>query len=399
MIKHILRIVWNRKRANGLVALEIAISFLVLFAVVAITVYFHDNYSRPLGFSYEGVWNVNILREGKSDDTWSPESVDATRRLLLAVRELPEVESAAAVSVPPYSNSESTYGMDFKGGRKIEFHAGDATDDFKDVMQIALVSGRWFSREDNGASYSPVVINEVFARDLFGSGDAIGEVIREASEGERELRVIGVITEFRKNGEYSAPTNWAFFRASLDDPKSRPPGNLAVRLRPGTGRVFEEKLATTLQGVVKEYSFEVTPLAEMRKLRLRLYQIPVIVISLVAAFLMLMVGLGLTGVLWQNVTQRTREIGLRRAKGATVRDIHQQILGELFVITSLGLAAGSIVAIQFPLLAIIGPVGASVYAWSFLISVLVIYALTTLCGLYPSWMASRIQPAAALHYE
>ena len=42
-----------------------------------------------------------------------------------------------------------------------------------------------------------------------------------------------------------------------------------------------------------------------------------------------MVALGLSGVVWQNVTQRTAEIGLRRAKGARIGDIHRQILGEL----------------------------------------------------------------------
>ena len=64
-------------------------------------------------------------------------------------------------------------------------------------------------------------------------------------------------------------------------------------------------------------------------------------VGVVAGFLMLMVALGLTGVLWQNVTQRTREIGLRRAKGATARRIHRQILGELLVMTTLALAAGA----------------------------------------------------------
>jgi putative ABC transport system permease protein len=60
MIKHILKMIWNRKRANSLVALEIAIAFVVLFAVVALAVYSVDNFRRPLGFDSTNVWNVAI---------------------------------------------------------------------------------------------------------------------------------------------------------------------------------------------------------------------------------------------------------------------------------------------------------------------------------------------------
>ena len=69
-----------------------------------------------------------------------------------------------------------------------------------------------------------------------------------------------------------------------------------------------------------------------------------------AGFLLLMVALGLTGVVWQNVTQRIREIGLRRAKGARIENIHRQILGELVVMTSLALLVGVLLVAQVPLL-------------------------------------------------
>ena len=114
---------------------------------------------------------------------------------------------------------------------------------------------------------------------------------------------------------------------------------------------------------------------------------------------MIMVALGLTGVLWQNVTQRTKEIGLRRAKGATARRIHRQILAELLIIATAALVAGVAVVAQFPLLDLIGVISVEVYTISIVISLAVIYALTIVCGLYPSWMATKVQPAEALHYE
>ncbi len=126
---------------------------------------------------------------------------------------------------------------------------------------------------------------------------------------------------------------------------------------------------------------------------------PVIAGGLIAAFLMIMVAMGLTGVLWQNVTQRTREIGLRRAKGATKNNIYQQILGELVIISTFGLAIGIIIVSQFQILKVIDFISLRVYVISMIISVILIYALTVLYGLYPSRMATKIHPAEALHYE
>jgi putative ABC transport system permease protein len=111
-----------------------------------------------------------------------------------------------------------------------------------------------------------------------------------------------------------------------------------------------------------------------------------------------MVGLGLVGVLWQSVTQRTREIGLRRAKGATLQHVYKQILGELFVLTSIGLIIGIIVVVQFPLLDLIG-INTAVFGFGLVVSLVLIYALTLAAGLYPSWLATKVQPAEALHYE
>jgi len=60
MIRHLLRIVWNRRRANALVALEILLSFLVLCAVATMFVYYVDNYRRPLGYVWQDTWVVTM---------------------------------------------------------------------------------------------------------------------------------------------------------------------------------------------------------------------------------------------------------------------------------------------------------------------------------------------------
>jgi len=154
-----------------------------------------------------------------------------------------------------------------------------------------------------------------------------------------------------------------------------------------------------LQGEASDWSFTIKPLVQMREEMNQKSIVPMTAFSVVAGFLMIMVGLGLIGVLWQSVTQRIKEIGLRRAKGATKERIYKQIIAELLVITTCGAIAGVLVVVQFPLLDFLGFATPKVYAYATLISLALIYALTAICGLYPSWLATKVHPAEALHYE
>jgi putative ABC transport system permease protein len=407
MLKHICKLVWNRKRINFLVTLEIFISFLVVFAVIVMTVYYADNYRQPLGFEYENVWNVNtdiVQRSGSAEKEERPAQLERAKRVLAAVREFGEVEGVAAASLMPFTQGNWTNCNDYNG-RNICYWGNSVTDDFREVMQIKLVSGRWFGKEDDGAAYTPIVINRQLARERFGDEDPVGKNLREPNPEERakynakDERVVGLIEDFRKNGEFAELKGYAFHRNTLQMPDGRPSSHLAVKVRAGTTAAFEEKLLKRLQAEAPDWSFKIKPLAEMRDEFNRKSIVPLAAFALVAGFLMLMVGLGLTGVLWQSVTQRTKEIGLRRAKGATARRIYKQIIAELLLITTLGLLVGVLVVVQFPLLDWLGFVSGKVYFVGLLVSLMLVYLLTVLCGLYPSRLATKVQPADALRYE
>jgi putative ABC transport system permease protein len=404
MIKHLCKLVWNRRRINMLITLEIFISFLVVFAVIVMTVYYTNNYIQPLGFDYQNVWTVNIgviERSGGDRMEERRQLLDVARRVLAAVHEFSEVESAAGAAYTPYSRGRSQNCTDNKG-LDICYYSNIVTDDFRETMKINVVRGRWFSKEDDGASYQPVVINRKMARDLFGDEDPIGKRLREPEPNDNDFieeRVVGVIDDFRKEGEFDALSGYLFSRNPLMMPHGGRFGNLAIRVRPGVTAAFEEKLLSRLQAEARDWSFKIKPIAQLREENLQETIVPMAAFALIAVFLMIMVGLGLTGVLWQSVTQRTKEIGLRRAKGATKRRIYRQILGELFIITTFGSLAGVLVVVQFPLLNFLGFADSKVYAVSVIISLAFVYLLTALCGLYPSRLATKVQPAEALHYE
>jgi len=406
MTRHLLKLVWNRRRTNLLVVVEIFCSFLVLFGVMTLAVFYLDNYRQPLGFSAEGVWVVTMSVPEAGPGGPRAEHADTARRLADAAREFPEVVEASGAFTSPYSNAGWNNNLTIDG-RTTMLWVNQVGDDYDRVMGLQVRRGRWFSREDDGAAFMPVVVNEEAARFLFGDADPVGRVIPQDAPRDGsvapEQRIVGTVDAFRQSGEFSEPVPYSFrrFATASADPKEPPavPRLLTLKVRPGTPVAFEEKLMARLQAEARDWSFEVEPLAQMREAFLKDRLTPVVAVAVVAAFLMLMVALGLTGVVWQNVTQRTREIGLRRAKGATAGRIHRQILGELVVMTTLALAAGLAVVVQFPLLDLVGAVRPAVYAASLALSVLAIYGLTLVFGWYPSRLATTVQPAEALRYE
>ena len=112
-----------------------------------------------------------------------------------------------------------------------------------------------------------------------------------------------------------------------------------------------------------------------------------------------MVGLGLVGVLWLSVTRRTAELGLRRAMGASGASVRRQVVGEMWALTAIAVAAGSTIFLQLPLFGANFGAGWPVFLIGVVLATTFIFAFVTFCGLYPAWLATRVQPATALQYE
>lgn len=400
MMRHLLKLVWNRKRTNALLILEIFFSFLVVFVVGTLGIFFWSNYRRPLGFEWENVVAVVIDTQQRSDDTHTPEQVETFARLLREVQTLDPVEAAAGSMGAPFELGTYTGVRDF-GQRPIEFNFNEVTQDLDKVMRLEVVRGRWFQPADAALAWQPVVIDEDFARVVFGDEDPVGKRFGDPLEeiGERERRVIGVVRDYRSGGELAGVANYMFELKRVGHPEDRPAGSLLVRLRPGTPAQFEEELVERLQAVAPEWSFEARPLWQLRESAFRFRLSPVIAGAVVAFFLLLMVGLGLLGVLWQNLLQRTREIGLRRAAGASRAEVHRQIVLEQLLVTTLGVLLGTVLVLQIPVLDLVGFIRPGVFAGGILLAIAAMYLLTAVCVLYPSMMASRIHPAEALRYE
>ncbi len=435
MALHLLKLIWNRKRSNFLIITEILLSFLVLAAVTTVALHYWRNYQAPLGFTYERIWDV-VVRVPRGLDSTPDEDRERLarfQRLIDAARQMPEVESVAHVLMPSFRNWQWNSDIELPDGRRVEFNGNRAGDELAETLAIPVVDGRWFSREDAGQNWEAVVLNASMAREIFGSEQAAGRMMPRRDtppnpgDGppDRPQRVVGVIQDYRQFGEYSTPGNYMFVRNDIVSAATPPaadeadasvahpspaatrervgadiPGAIVVRVRPGVTAAFEERLVTSLQGIAPDWGVVMKPVESVRTQYLRdNYLTPLVIMGMVAGFLLVMVALGLSGVLWQNVTQRIRELGLRRAKGADRARIRQQIFLELMIMTGIAVIGGLALLVQVPVLGWLGAIPGPVFTTSLMLAAVLLFALTSFCGWYPSLLATRIPPAEALRYE
>ncbi len=398
MVKHLFKLIWNRKRTNFLMILEIVISFFVLFFALTIVIYNVSNYTKPLGFSYDDVWRLTIDLMGAEKE----EVTETIRQFENILRSYPEVEQISLANALLFFPDAMSITSLERDGREIKTESLRAGDDFHEVLDVEILQGRWFDASDNSAKVEPIVINQNFSDEMFQGENPVGQIVNTE---EREYRIIGVIGEFRRAGELSGSKKVAFHRISVESEAglnrlvNEPFNRILIEVKPGTGMDFEARMLRDLSAAGKNFTLTANHLEESRDSAFKKSIVIPIVLFTLAGFFIANVALGLFGIIWNSINRRRSEIGLRRALGAPAGMIYKQILGEVLVLTTFGIGIGACFALQFPMLNVLGFIGNEHYLLAFALSVLFIYLIAAICALYPSSLASRIQPAVALHEE
>ena len=419
MITHLCRLAWNRRRTNLLLAGELFLSFLVLTPLVAGWVLFAAEELKPLGFEYEDVWSAmfmdrDLFELGMSREEAGKEHRSNIELVWRELRTLDGVQAVALASEPPFRFSEAWHGIP----------SVDISDEGLEVLGLRLLSGRWFRPEDEALDWTPAVIDQELSRALFGDEDPLGKLIGDSSAidlrggfsspNPDRVRVVGVVVRcfyYKSYGETRTPwpaeiPGFIFLRYSkerLANPTSNT-NYFLVKPYPGTKPTFGAALRSRFQAAVpggRSVRFEVESREEIQAHARGFRFQNLRVFAVISGLMMLMVALGLTGMMWQNVRRRTREIGIRRAVGAPGGRIYGQFLGELAVLVTAAIALGCLPVLQFGLLDMVlwSRVPAWVAACGVGATALVLFLVVLLCGLYPSWLAARVRPAEALHHD
>ncbi|MEM7415768.1 MAG: ABC transporter permease [Gemmatimonadota bacterium] len=274
-----------------------------------------------------------------------------------------------------------------------------------------FVVGRDFTPAEVQQNRAVVVVTSSLAESLFGQRDPLGRRVRVSNpfRGTQEsFTVIGVY-EPEENIFSTAFRNWAVFPWTAAVRRLRQnkfQAQIMVVPEEGSaGARAQDDVTAAMRGTRglgprDENNFNLMSSAQIADMFNQLTGIFFLVILLLASAGLLVGGVGVIGIMLISVTERTREIGVRKAIGATRREILWQFLVEASVLTIGGAAVGLLIgwgAAQA--LAAVSPLPALVPAWA-VGAALGMAAITgMLFGLLPAYRASRLQPVDALRFE
>ncbi len=387
MIKHVFKLLWNKKGSNALMALEIFLSFIVLFFVLSYLFFNLDRVNQTLGFETENVWMIEMDAIDKLD---SLEAVTTLQNLKRNLINLKEIESVSFTeSIAPFKGNQWRTGTDDNGFNMNTLMCPVDTD-LLATVGLNVVQGRWYTEEDLNETIKPIVVNQAFIDRYYPDKSMIDSIF--ILNGDR--RLIGVIDEYRYIGEFadSEPTVM-----ELTD-YFQNMGNVLLKMKGDIPTSFEEELYNLTNTTIKSTSNTITTLEYERAKDSNESWVLIVALLFICGFLCINVALGLFGVLWYNINKRRSEIGLRQALGAHSIDITKQFILEILLLTLLAVGLGIFFAIQIPLLKVT-EYPDSLFYRSILFSTLIIFLLVITCALFPSVQAARISPADSLHED
>ena len=383
----------NNKTGALLIAIQTAFTLAIVINASFIIAQRVEKMTRPTGMDVD---NILTFQSQSFEADFNDEV--ATQADLRLLRSLPGVIDASPVQSIPLSGSgwSSSYTAKLDDEKnKVSMGMYFVDDHIINTLGIELKAGRNFRPEEvtpygeeNNQIDSVVIITEEAALELYPAGDALGKPAY-SNNGSVAI-IIGIIDHMQ--GSW---VGWSGLNRVMLIPKYMHDRYL-VRVQPGAMSPLltslQEKLSAANRGRVIQY---VRPMDYYLKHSYRLDRAMSIVLAVVIVLLVIVAGLGIVSLATFNVNQRIRQIGTRRALGATRWDILNYFLLENWIITSVGVLLGAFVGVGFNYW-LMTSFDLPSLDWYFVIGgILIVWSLGLISVASPARTASRISPALA----
>ncbi|MGC2162505.1 MAG: ABC transporter permease [Silvibacterium sp.] len=316
-------------------------------------------------------------------------------------------ELAVQAQVPAVAYSSPLLQMhdrvSFGGGVVKDVLVLGVSPEYRQVRNLIVLSGRFFDDEDETTHTKVAVVTVPFANQMFGSADA-------AINQTFQLRgiPITIVGTFKESVD-------TFGSTEIDDETILVPYSVA-RYFTGTDNVKDIFFSIRDRNDVEEAAKEIVAVVQSRHQPSSVYTATTltavlttaaivanyltIMLLLISAVTLAVGGVGIMNIMLATVRSRIREIGIRKALGATAREIKLQFLLEAVFISLIGGAAGTLLGLAFPISArLFTSFSIPINPWSVVIALVTSAAIGVIFGTLPANRAAQMDPVESLKYE
>ncbi|MCI0411232.1 ABC transporter permease [bacterium] len=395
----------RQRMRNVLATLEIALAIVLLIgAGLLIRSFWSLQNVRP-GFRTDHVLTMNFLLPLTTYADIDKRS-QFFEQVLQRIKNLPGVESVGSTSELPFGTGSGFHNLAIEGrrmavGKEPEIYARSISPDYFHTLGIAVLQGRVFSMQDRKDTLPVAIVNEKFVRRFFPQENSLGKRIAWArADAPIWMTIVGVVSDVKSFG-LDLEEEPAVYTPFTQEPRFwKTWMNMVVRTS-----VDPSSLIATIQKEVARVDKNV-PVADLLTMDALISEsigerrFHLLLLGLFAGLALLLAGVGIYGILSYNVRQRTQEMGIRMALGASQREILRLILSQGIRLVVLGafIGIGAALAVTRFLQSLLYAVGSNDLL-TFLIVPLIVIGVALLACYAPAKRATRVNPVVALRYE